>query len=63
MPRKNNEPAPPGPILLDVRVNGRLQFSQRVHTHPVFDETDDRVTITASKRPPAAEKRADEQPE
>lgn len=59
-PRKPAPPAidvPPGPIALEIRVDGKIKFLQRVHTVTI-DQQDDQAVITGVLRLPAAPARA-----
>jgi hypothetical protein len=52
-PRKESEPlqnVEPGPIRLEVRVNDKIVFLQRVHDYTI-DQGDDAVTLHGSLRP------------
>jgi hypothetical protein len=64
MPRKQAdeataEPTPPGPNILDVRVNGKVQLSVRVHDVN-FDQQTHQVIITGELKPKATDKTSDE---
>jgi hypothetical protein len=53
-PRKTSpkpaDEAPPGPIFLELRVDGKVQFRQPVHSYEI-DQTDDtKVVITGVVR-------------
>lgn len=53
MPRKAQEPLaniPPGPHRLEVRVNDRIVFLQRVHSYKI-DQQSDQVVINGALRP------------
>lgn len=40
---------PPGPIRLEVRVDGKIKFLQRVHSYTI-DQQADKVVITGALR-------------
>jgi hypothetical protein len=44
------EPAPPGPHILDVRIDGKIKFSQRVYAYTI-DQQDTQAVITGALRP------------
>jgi hypothetical protein len=63
MPPRKETPAappaaanvPPGPDQVEVRVNGKIAWMQRVHGRPTFDDQGDKVVITAVLRLPDGE--------
>jgi hypothetical protein len=48
---KTTEPAPPGGTWLELRVDGKVQFRQPVHTYD-YQLDDDKVVITGVVRLP-----------
>lgn len=50
-PRKTTpaEQAPPGPIQLEIRVNGKIACLQRVHSYKI-DQQEDTLTVTGVLR-------------
>jgi hypothetical protein len=48
------EPVAPGPIQLEVRVDGKIKFLQRVHSYEI-DQQDDHATIVGVLKLPVTE--------
>ena len=49
-PKPTPAPTPPGPIRLELRINGKIALTQRLYAYTI-DQGDDTLTITGNLRP------------
>lgn len=52
--RAPSEPVPPGPHQLEIRIDGKIKFLQRVHSVTI-DQQDDQATIVGVLKLPVSE--------
>lgn len=50
-PRRQPDPVPPGPHVLEIRFNNKIVHMQRVHSYTV-DQRDDHFTVTGVMKLP-----------